>query len=254
MLLFSNYPFFEEGKQEGSYREVDLWKMIDRVYWLIEPNCALTALNGAVFFCQKLREGDAVGTTNALDTYKDARWFLIPLDEFNFANPVSDANVLAVPAISRHFGSSYKGKTISTDYMFEKSPEYDDNGDHVYLKNGTGAQWLYEIADGSHIFTSNGDNLYVYSVDMQNRKFLSVNKELSNNINLGNTTEVYSNDINRIVKLEGTTDTNIDYTDINKYYMLKCRHIQSMAVRNNHLYITLGGVNYASLRWEYNGY
>lgn len=30
-LLFSDDPFFETGKQVGSYREVDLWKIIDRV-------------------------------------------------------------------------------------------------------------------------------------------------------------------------------------------------------------------------------
>lgn len=30
-LLFSNDAFFGEGKQEGSYRESDLWKVIDKV-------------------------------------------------------------------------------------------------------------------------------------------------------------------------------------------------------------------------------
>lgn len=30
-LLFSTDVIFEEGKQEGSYRESDLWKIIDRV-------------------------------------------------------------------------------------------------------------------------------------------------------------------------------------------------------------------------------
>lgn len=30
-LLFSESTEFDEGKQQGSYREVDLWKMIDKV-------------------------------------------------------------------------------------------------------------------------------------------------------------------------------------------------------------------------------
>lgn len=30
-LLFSKDAYFDEGKQEGSYREIDLWKMIDKV-------------------------------------------------------------------------------------------------------------------------------------------------------------------------------------------------------------------------------
>lgn len=30
-LLFSSDAFFDDGKQEGSYREVDLWKMIDKL-------------------------------------------------------------------------------------------------------------------------------------------------------------------------------------------------------------------------------
>lgn len=30
-LLFSDNPIFESGKQIGSYREVDLWKIIDKL-------------------------------------------------------------------------------------------------------------------------------------------------------------------------------------------------------------------------------
>lgn len=31
-LFFSNDVFFDVGKQEGSYREIDLWKMIDKIF------------------------------------------------------------------------------------------------------------------------------------------------------------------------------------------------------------------------------
>lgn len=186
-----------------------------------------------------------IKSDNSLDTYKDLRCFLIPLDEFNFANPVTDANVLAVPAISNHFGTSYKGKTISTNYMFEKSPDYDDNGDPSYVKTGTGAQWVYGLVDDSHIFTSNGNNLYVYNVDLQNKTFISANKELSNNINLGNTDQIYSTDKTRINDPIVNSGSGVSNVNLNNNYMIKGRHVQSMTVRNNHLYVTMGGVNYA---------
>lgn len=183
--------------------------------------------------------------SNTLNAYRDIRCFLIPLDEFNFANPVTDENVLATPAISNHFGTSYKGKTISTDYMFDTSPDYDENGDPTNVKNITGGQWIYGLADSSHIFTSNGNNLYFYNIDLQNRKFISENKELSNNINLGNSMQIYSTDKHRIPVQPLYNNSLISIDAINNYYMIKGRHVQSMAVRNNHLYVTLGGVNYA---------
>lgn len=186
-----------------------------------------------------------ITSSNTLDSYKDLRCFLIPLDEFNFANPVTDENVLAIPAIGNHFGASYKGKTISTDYMFDKSPDYNDNGDPVYVKNVTGPQWIYGLADSSHIFTSNGNNLYFYNIDLQNKRFISVNKELSNNINLGNSIQVYSTDKNRIESNPLSDNPSIPIDTVNDYYMIKGRHVQSMTVRNNHLYVTLGGVSYA---------
>ena len=178
-----------------------------------------------------------ITSNNGLDTYKDLRCFLIPLSDLNFGNPITDDCVVATPIIGKQFKGSYKGKVLSTDTMFGTSPDYDSNGNLVEK-----ASWLYGLADSKHIFTSNGNNLYMYEVDLDNKKFLTKTPSLSNNLNLGNSEQVYSTDKNRIGKFALNNDT---YADVNKYYMIKGRHVQSMTVRNNHLYITMGGVSYA---------
>lgn len=179
-----------------------------------------------------------VDKTNTLDGYQDIRVFKLPLDYVQFSQYMTDEDVYVVPAIGKAYGNDFKGVVVNESYMFERSPDFDEQGKPSNSESNH-YQWMYLPSTNDRIYTSNGQNIMMYQVDNEKLKYVAKLPEQSLSLGLNNGGMKYSDDKNRITN-HPTSDRSM--SELNAWYSYTGgRYLQNIAVVGSHAYFLYGG-------------
>ena len=200
-------------------------------------------LNGGYFY---LSGTTTYGTTgvNTLDGYKDIRLIQIPKSFLKFTKVITDNNIYATKAIYTNF-KNFNGIKIRDEYMYERSPDFDQLG---LPSNSLTShyQWMYSPANNNRVFTSNGQNIFMYSVDKNTRTWTKkIPDDSIYNLGLSTVPDVYSSDKNRILV---NSHTKRSMEALNSWYFYSGgRYLQNIFVVNNNAYFLFGGASLAHI-------